>query len=71
MNEWEWWEKRMQWRQKCMKMERYEYSDDEGIARNTEGDTLFVVQPNGSAPDPTGSAQRRNVSQGIMCVTAT
>ena len=39
------------------------------FTRNTEGDH-FVVQTNGSAPNPTGSAQTGNVSSSIMCVTA-
>ena len=40
------------------------------FTRNTEAITLFVVQPAGSAPDPTGSAQTGNVSSIVMCVTA-
>ena len=70
VDEWKWWERRMKWRQKCMNMTRDEYSDDEVFTRNTEGDH-FVVQPAGSAPDPTGSAQTGNVSSIVMCVTAT
>ena len=44
-------------------MKRDKYSDDQKAI------TLFVVQPTGSAPDPTGSAQTRNVSPSLMCVT--
>ena len=39
------------------------------FTRNTEGDH-FVFQPNGSAPDPNGSAHRGSVSASVMCVTA-
>ena len=32
--------------------------------------SLFVVQRNGCAPDPTGSAKTKNVSPKSMCVMA-
>jgi len=31
VDEWKWWERRMEWRQKCMEMKTDEYSDDEGV----------------------------------------
>ena len=52
-------------------MTRDEYSDDEGFLHVTlKAITLFVVQTNGSASDPTGSAQTGNVSTSFTCVTA-
>ena len=50
-------DRRIQWRWRCLHV-------------TLKAITLFVVQPTGSAPDSTGSAQRGNVSTRILCVTA-
>ena len=50
-------ERRMQWPWTCLHV-------------RLKAITFFVVQPSGSAPVSTGSAQTGNVSPGIVCVTA-
>ena len=50
-------ERRIQWRWRCLHV-------------TLKAITLFVFQPNGSAPDPNGSAHRGSVSASVMCVTA-
>ena len=49
--------RRIQWRWRCLHV-------------TLKAITFFVVQPTGSAPDSTWSAQTGNVSARIMCVTA-
>ena len=50
-------ERRIQWRWRCLHV-------------TLKAITLFVVQPTGSAPASTGSAQTGNVSTSFTCVTA-
>ena len=49
-------ERRIQWRWRCLLV-------------TLKAITLFVVQPTGSAPASSGSAQRTYVSPTILCVT--
>ena len=50
-------ERRIQWRWRCLQV-------------TLKAITLFVVQPTGSAPASSGSAQTGNVSPSNLCVTA-